>query len=259
MKRITSILLILVSHLHAIEYEKLAISQFATAHILTVNPQQNKIILTPARGNPQTVATLTRQRGAIAGINGGFWRDNGIPTGVLKVDDMWYGKSSKQRGAIGWSSKKNLVIFDQVKNRPKSTELITTETAPKSWEQMDYILGGAPLLIKNGRLIEDYTVEQASDTFLTQKRPRTAVGIKKNGDWVLLVVDGPLFDPRGGITIRELAQFMLKLGCIDALNLDGGGSSTMVYSGAVVNNPAGNLLENGKLVRAVSDAVLVLP
>ena len=50
---------------------------------------------------------------------------------------------------------------------------------------------------------------------------------------------------------------MLDLGCIEALNLDGGGSSTMVIEGSVVNEPHGKILENGKYVGAVSDAILI--
>lgn len=52
---------------------------------------------------------------------------------------------------------------------------------------------------------------------------------------------------------------MLNLGCIEALNLDGGGSSTMVVEGIVINDPCGELKEDGKQVEAVSDAILIFP
>jgi len=61
------------------------------------------------------------------------------------------------------------------------------------------------------------------------------------------------------MTIKELAELMLDLGSIEALNLDGGGSSTMVVNGIVINDPCGELREDGKQVEAVSDAILIFP
>ena len=61
------------------------------------------------------------------------------------------------------------------------------------------------------------------------------------------------------MTMKELANLMLRLGCMEALNLDVGGSSTMVIDGIVVNEPCGKMQENGKHVEAVSDAILIFP
>lgn len=59
--------------------------------------------------------------------------------------------------------------------------------------------------------------------------------------------------------MKELAELMLELGCVEALNLDGGGSSTMVIDGMVINKPCGKIQEFGKQVEAVSDAILIFP
>lgn len=107
-------------------------------------------------------------------------------------------------------------------------------------------MGGAPVLVQNGNLIGDFTPVQTLESFLVKKHPRTAVGIRSNGDWVFVVVDGRFFGIIGGMTMKELAQLMLDLGCVDALNLDGGGSSTMVIEGQVVNDPSGKVREKGK-------------
>jgi exopolysaccharide biosynthesis protein len=61
------------------------------------------------------------------------------------------------------------------------------------------------------------------------------------------------------MTIHELADFMIKLGCLHALNLDGGGSSTMVYEGLVKNTPYGEEINDKQTNRLVSDAILILP
>jgi hypothetical protein len=102
-------------------------------------------------------------------------------------------------------------------------------------------VGGRPLLIR------DSTVTADADTAGPSGRhPRTAVGIARNGKRLLLaVIDGRQSGYSMGMTLRELADLMLALGARDALNLDGGGSTTMVYadpdsSGAlrVANRPS---------------------
>ena len=127
------------------------------------------------------------------------------------------------------------------------------------WEHFDYIVGGTPLLIHQRSRIFDFEDERTRATFLTHKHARTAVGILPNGHWLLVVVDktGP-FD---GMTMAEMAEFMARLGSVDALNLDGGGSSTMVCEGVVKNSPHGDEDEgNGQaMVRRVSDALVVIP
>ena len=68
--------------------------------------------------------------------------------------------------------------------------------------------------------------------------PRTAVGYRKNGELVLVVIDGRQVDSRG-VDLMELAIIMKDLGCVEAINLDGGGSSAMVIDGKLINRPSG--------------------
>jgi exopolysaccharide biosynthesis protein len=68
--------------------------------------------------------------------------------------------------------------------------------------------------------------------------PRTAAGYRKNGELVLLVVDGRQVNSRG-VDLMELAIIMKDLDCIEAINLDGGGSSAMVVDGKLINRPSG--------------------
>lgn len=69
------------------------------------------------------------------------------------------------------------------------------------------------------------------------RAPRTAVGLKKDGTVLVLVVDGRSSDSKG-LTLQELATYFLRLGARDAVNFDGGGSSIMVINGEVVNKPS---------------------
>ena len=84
--------------------------------------------------------------------------------------------------------------------------------------------------------------------------PRTAIGQIGEGHYLFLVSDGRT-DNSQGLTLYQLAELMREYGCQTAYNLDGGGSSTMVFLGAVVNNPT----SNGRRIaeREVSDIVYI--
>ena len=87
--------------------------------------------------------------------------------------------------------------------------------------------------------------------------PRTAIGIKSDGTYVFVVSDGRT-DESEGLSLLQLAEFMENLGAETAYNLDGGGSSTMVFKGNIVNTPTGGGIGNGSgSERKVSDIVYI--
>jgi len=99
------------------------------------------------------------------------------------------------------------------------------------------IIGGGPRLVSKGRvdLRDEHGILTAS--FAERRHPRTALGLA--GDRLLLVtVDGRQPGYSVGMTLQELAQQMVDLGCEDAMNLDGGGSTTMWTRGVVRNRPS---------------------
>jgi len=130
-------------------------------------------------------------------------------------------------------------------------------TSSDEWDSLDYIVGGTPLLLYNSARIIDLESEKTIPTFLSNRHARTAIGVLPNGHWIFVVVDKTgLFD---GMTIYELSDLMARLGCVHALNLDGGGSSTMVFEGVIKNSPHGDESVEQNTVRRVSDAIIVLP
>lgn len=136
---------------------------------------------------------------------------------------------------------------------------LTGITSSNDWDSLDYIVGGTPLLLYNNARIIDLESEQTIPTFLSNRHARTVIGVLPNGNWIFVVVDKTgLFD---GMTMYELSDLMVRLGCVHALNLDGGGSSTMVCEGVVKNSPHGDEDEGAgqNTVRRVSDAIVVLP
>lgn len=260
------------SSLFSYDYSTIQIGFFTTAHILKVDPKYHEIVLVRADGDEirrETVLALAERYGAGAAINGGFWKIDGTPSGILKIRDQWHGTPEKVRGAIGWADYGETVLMDRVITscdleeciNPDWIEVIPMTNPPSTtsneWKKMDYILGGVPLLVQKGNVNRDFFVEGVVKSFIYLRHPRTAVGIDQNGNWMFVVIDGSFWGLLGGMTMRELAEFMERLGCVKALNLDGGGSSTMVIEGAVVNQPCGEIDEKGQNVRAVSDAILI--
>lgn len=250
---ITFILLIVSFKSEAYDYAFISRDPFTSLHILTINPDEYCIMPVRAKGR-ETVRSLSIQHGAIAAVNGGFWKSDGTPAGILKINHVWHGMPTKNRGAIGWSNCGKEVVIDRLLTT-ECGEIISHFTDPRDWENLEHIVGGSPLLVFKGNLIEDFSPEQTLQSFILKRHARTAVGIQDNGNWVFVVVDSAGF--AGGMTITEMAEFMLNLGCVNSLNLDGGSSSTMVIEQNVINTPFGKVLEKGKFVEAVSDAILI--
>ena len=115
------------------------------------------------------------------------------------------------------------------------------------------IVAGVPQLIKNGRVDITWEQEKTSKSFVETRHPRTAIAKLKDGKFLMITVDGRT-EASGGIGLNDLAEYLLSLGATDAMNLDGGGSTTMFVDGKVVNHPSDKEGE-----RKVSDAILVTP
>lgn len=116
------------------------------------------------------------------------------------------------------------------------------------------VVTGVPQLIKNGRIDIAWEQEKANKaSFVDARHPRTAVAILKDGKFLMLTADGRS-DTSAGLDLHDLAAYLLELGAVDALNLDGGGSTTMYLNGKVVNRPSDASGE-----RKVSDALVVTP
>ncbi|MFN2500425.1 MAG: phosphodiester glycosidase family protein [Pyrinomonadaceae bacterium] len=113
------------------------------------------------------------------------------------------------------------------------------------------IVAGVPQLIKNGKIDITWEQEKSSKAFVETRHPRTAVAKLKDGKFLMLTADGRR-EASGGLDLYDLAAYLLELGATDAMNLDGGGSTTMFLDGKVVNQPSDREGE-----RKVSDAILV--
>jgi Phosphodiester glycosidase len=112
---------------------------------------------------------------------------------------------------------------------PGATLKLLTETSP-DLAGVKVAVGGGPALVHDRKVLE-------WNGMVHVRHPRTALGWNKDSIF-LVVVDGRQIDISVGMTFPELAQYMLKLGCDEAMNFDGGGSATLWYFGIVKNSPS---------------------
>lgn len=120
------------------------------------------------------------------------------------------------------------------------------------------IVGAGPALLRDGRVHINAEVNGMSAAIFTRREPRTVAGVRADGTLLLVVFDGRAPGISAGVSLVEAARIMTELGAVDALNLDGGGSTSMVVDGELRNSPreaAGAPVGE----RKVATAIAVLP
>lgn len=179
---------------------------------------------------------------------------------ILAINGDYYGaqekgyviRNGKLYRSTASSGSEDLVIY-----KDGSFEIINESEVTAE----DLIAKGAvqtlsfgPALVENGKISVDSDDEVGR---AMASNPRTAIGIKSDGTYVFVVSDGRT-DESEGLSLLQLAEFMENLGAETAYNLDGGGSSTMVFKGNIVNTPTGGGIGNGSgSERKVSDIVYI--
>ncbi|MEM9947583.1 MAG: phosphodiester glycosidase family protein [Cyanobacteria bacterium P01_D01_bin.36] len=116
---------------------------------------------------------------------------------------------------------------------PGTSVLLSSQSQPAVFEQYPNVIGGGPLLIRDRNIVLNPQLEGFSTNFIQGSAPRTAVGKTSDGTWLIAT----MHDRVGGRgpTLSETAQIMQQLGAVDALNLDGGSSSSLYLGGQLLN------------------------
>lgn len=216
----------------------------------------------PAREGVQQIA---ERRGAIAALNAGFFAlTDGRPIAMLKARGQLLGETARPRGAVAIADHHGAVrlLFDRVtvavtsgKNGRRETGYRTRMgTSAKDWARAPDAVSGAGLLVLDGRELDDWREERLTSAFDTTRHPRTMIGVDRDGAIWLVTIDGRNPTLSVGMTFADLQVLARRLALRSALNLDGGGSTTMVAGGRIVNHPS-----DATGPRPVSDALLVLP
>ncbi len=192
----------------------------------------------------ETTSRIAKNNGGIAGINAGGFLDRG-----------WTGTGGTPLGFIIHNGK---VVHDQHENKNVKQETVAfTEegmliVGKHTMDQLseygvkEGVSFGPPLIV-NGKP----TIKKGDGGWGIA--PRTAIGQKKTGEVLLLVIDGRTLESLGA-TLRDVQDILLEYGAVNAANLDGGSSTTMYYNGKVINKPSDKLGE-----RTVPTAFIVMP
>ena len=147
-----------------------------------------------------------------------------------KLTRVSYGRSQiPPNGYVIVGSQQNLKPFIKAKRFDLDLNI------NPEWKDVNHIISGGPYLVKNGEVFVDMTAQKLGS--VGGRNPRTAIGYTKDNNLILLTADGRE-GASIGLTLMELANLMKELGCVNAMNLDGGGSTVMYVNGNVVNKPA---------------------
>lgn len=131
------------------------------------------------------------------------------------------------------------------------TLTIDMQTTGLDWRLYDQVVGGGPFLLRNGAVTIDAEEEGFREGFYKNRHPRTAIGRSATGEVIMAAVDGRQ-DMSVGCTLAEMSAIMGRLGCVDAINLDGGGSTTINLFGVTLNRPS-----DGQ-ERKIANAILIM-
>jgi exopolysaccharide biosynthesis protein len=188
---------------------------------------------------------IAQNKEAVAAINGGFFNmKEGGGVSYFEMGDSVIHRP-KDPGGIKDSIINGAILL--TKSKVFEIEAANTTTYYEESGEESFVMFTGPLLISDSKL------QRLPDIGFTHKRhPRTCVGITK--DSILFVTIDGRAEHADGMSLYELQKYMDDLGCIDAINLDGGGSTTMwTKEKGIVNNPSDKSGE-----RPVANALLIL-
>lgn len=203
--------------------------------ILEVNPEQHRFDILVHFPKEET-SVFAHRSGAVAAINGSYFdMKHGTSVSYLRKDGIVVDTtangmlSSITNGAIQ-INKGKLDIIPWCKQDEKTCRV-----------KEGSILTSGPLMLQGGK---DCDLSGCNSRFVNNKHPRSAVAVKRDGKVLLIAVSGRFKGKAEGINIPELTHMLRILGADEALNLDGGGSSTLWSAYAPDNGVVNKLCDN---------------
>lgn len=187
--------------------------------VLDIAPTSRARFDLQAPGTRTLTSALGERAGALAAINGGFFaiESTGLSIGLLRLDGALVVPAKDGQGSVGIDAAGALHLA----TRPAG-----------DWPEMRDALGAGPMLLVDGTVVDHGEAQR------TRRHPRSAVGVTRDRHVLWLTVDGRT-EKAFGTTFEETGTLLAALGCVDALNLDGGGSATLWLQGqGVVNRPS---------------------
>ena len=194
---------------------------------------------TYGRNITDTTSNMAKENNAVLAINGDYY--GARQAGYVIRNGNLYRNTSGDRDALVITKTGE---FEFVSENETTAEALLQSGAYQ-------VLSFGPVLLEDSEI----SVGENDEVGMAMaSNPRTAIGYLGNNHYVFVVSDGRTSES-AGLSLYELATFMKELGVVDAYNLDGGGSSTMVFKGEIINNPTTNGHSNQE--RSVSDIVYI--
>ncbi|WP_199295752.1 phosphodiester glycosidase family protein [Trichocoleus sp. FACHB-591] len=207
----------------------------------------------------ETLSTSTQQRLPVLSVNSGY-----VQAGIARYTSLWGAAytpltdneiivtvrnnqvtaqqpgEGANKGAFPIPSDGYLLTLRA--NRAAASALpvntavrLEGETIPADFDRHTQIMGAGPLLVQNRQIVLDAKAEKFSDAFVKERAVRSVIGTNGEGTLMIAAVHNRV----GGVgpTLAEVAQLTQQMGAIDALNLDGGSSTTLYLGGQILNRP----------------------
>lgn len=235
---------------------------------IDVDLNNSKLAVRPyISGTNMTLPAFTASVGAYAAINGGFFGGTSALSAVIYPNEVkgtnvqavtrnalsypvirsFFGMKKDRSLSVDWIYQFGNAMSD-IYTFPQPLPYIANDPTPKSppliaqgtqYSDLLVGIGGGPMMIKNDSLKNTYNQEimWGSGVGETNGDPRTAVGYTANKHVIMITADGRQTGSNG-VGIPELAEIMKGLGCIGAVNLDGGGSTQMSVQNQYINSPS---------------------
>ena len=211
----------------------------------------------------RTVRRLVHAQRALAGVNGGFFVVHPEPKRAAVANDFLKigGRIVSPVPTPGWGSGAVGIARGVALGFTQWNRALEADTVQGWRAAFPDVMAAGPMLLLRGGSLHPWTEVDKPNLTDAQRRsiyaPRTAIGVRADGTIVLLVVDGRRAHAFGA-SMAELSLMGRWLGLTDMLNLDGGGSSTMVWGRTLINFPSDGF-GIVRLERPVANAVVVLP
>lgn len=199
----------------------------------------------------EATSRLGRDAGADIAVNGSYFNVRTFePVTFVLADKKVVGRTTPQE----LMRTNGIVAFKGRKGRRMDIFRCDTARYGRMARRYRSALAAGPVLVDDGRIVE----YDSDKTFYTGRHPRTLIGKRAGGEVVMVVIDGRFKGQGEGTTIAETAYIARQLGLVEALNLDGGGSSTLwTAQEGVLNHPYDNHRFDHAGERAVPNCITV--
>ena len=237
-------------------------------------------VLSDASSGKEPVSNLAGQHGAWLAVNGGYFDMASRPAKTYSLVRNYSetlrenigtvvrtnGRYPVRRAAFGVSptrdflfdwiahQKGNILTFAQpLPHTPLVIAPVPDDQPTGDWNAVPDAIGGGPMLLCDGKIAITYNEEAffGSGFSADKPYPRTAIAATANHHLLLLIADGKQPDWSIGLTLQQCAETLKELGAINAMNLDGGGSTTLYADGQVLNRPSDGRERNVTSILAI--------